>query len=220
MLDENIKEHWLSKREKYPMISESRSYEKPTLRSAAIVAALVLIIFGALSSFKGLSFQSESGDDALSVLGRFVLIALFVERGIEVFVELWRGASKNKIKHDIEVLKEERMGVKENPEEEKVIQNKVRELSEDLHFYQAVTMRISLWMGFLFGLLVSISGVRALDPLLSSPIGDAQGILFQGVDILLTASLIAGGSEGIHKIMTVYKRFMEGSEKRIKERDE
>lgn len=200
------------------MANETNPYDKPTLRVAAIVAMLAMVVFGAFSSFEGLSFQSESGDNALVVLGRLVLIALFIERSTEVFLELWRGALKNKKKHDLEFLKEEQRAFKENLEEEKLIQNKknIIKLSEDLFFYQAVTMRIALWTGFLFGLLISISGVRALAPLLSSPIGDAQEILFQGVDILLTAALISGGSEGIHKIMTVYKSFMEESDRKIK----
>jgi hypothetical protein len=201
------------------MIDNSNPYEKPIHRAVAIIAALILVVLGTFSPFAGLSFQPESGDSALSVLGRLVLIALFVERGIEVFVELWRGASKNKKKNDIKTLNEEKGRIKGNLEEEKRIQNKIDKLSEDLHFYQAITARISLWTGFMFGLLVSISGVRALNSLMTSPIGDTQGMLFQGVDIVLTAALISGGSEGIHKIMTVYKSFMEGSEKRIKERE-
>lgn len=202
------------------MINEVNPYEKPILRAVAIAAALGLLVLGAFSSFKGLSFQSESGDKALDVLGRLVLIALFVERGIEVFVELWRGAIKNKKKHNINFLEKEKSLIKGNVKEEKALQNKVRELSEDLHFYQAITIRISLWTSFLFGLMVSVSGVRALNPLLSSPTENTQGMLFQGVDILLTAALISGSSEGIHNIMTVLKRFMEGSESKIKVREE
>ena len=195
------------------MTSEtSNPYEKPVLRAAAIVAAVVLIVIGTFSSFKGLSFQSDSGDKALDVLGRLILIALFVERGIEIFVELWRGSKKNKKKHTMKILKEKFSGDMENPSYKK----DSHELSEKLHFYQAVTMRISLWMSFLFGLIMSISGVRALDPLLSSPVGGTQEILFRGVDILLTAALISGGSEGLHKIMTVFKRFMEESDRKIK----
>ena len=42
-------------------------------------------------------------------------------------------------------------------------------------------------------------------------------MIFQGLDILLTAALISGGSEGIHKMMNVYKSFMEVTEKKIQD---
>lgn len=200
------------------MAKESNPYEKPWLRMAALAGAAVLVAFGATSSFEGLSFQPENGDNALNVLGRLILIALFVERGIEVFVGLWRGAAKNQKKHKIDMCMEERKRVKGNIEEEKRLQDKLNKLTEDLGLYTTITVRIALWSGFLIGLLVSIAGVRALQPLFSHPVGETQAILFHGVDILLTASLISGGSEGIHKIVNVFQRFMEETERKAKGR--
>lgn len=200
------------------MTKTRNPYEKPWLRTAALAAALMLVTLGAYLSFDGLSFQPESGDNALNVLGRLTLIALFVERGIEVFVELWRGGSKSWKKHQLEELAEEKERVKGDVEEERRLQDRLNKLDEDLHLYQVITTRISLWAGFLFGLLMGIAGVRALQPLFTRPVGETQQILFQGVDILLTASLISGGSEGIHKIVSVFKRFIEESERRAKKR--
>jgi|OpeIllAssembly_1097287.scaffolds.fasta_scaffold259448_3 hypothetical protein len=52
------------------MAREKNPYEKPWLRTAALAVALMLVTLGAFLSFDGLSFQPESGDNALNVLGR------------------------------------------------------------------------------------------------------------------------------------------------------
>jgi len=193
----------------------SKDYGKPKLRAVAMIMAVALLVYGATAPFDALSFQPVGGDDALSVLGRLVLIALFVERAMEVLVELWRGAEKNRKKHEIERIQKALDEVSINAPGRNELEAELDIASEDLNDWRAVTTRIALWSGFLFGLLVSIAGVRGLEALFSTPDESMQTTLFQGLDILLTAALISGGSEGIHKITNVYKTFMEASEKKI-----
>lgn len=195
----------------------SEDYGKPKLRAVAIAMAVILLAYGAGSPFGALSFQPVGGDDALAVLGRLVLIALFVERGMEVLVELWRGAETNRKKHEVDRIEKAIEGASNDPQEESELEGEREAASEDLHHWKAVTTRIALWSGFLFGLLISIAGVRALDSLFSTPVDATQVVFFKGVDILLTAALISGGSEGIHRVMTVYKTFMEASERKLRD---
>ena len=59
------------------------------------------------------------------------------------------------------------------------------------------------------GLIISAVGLRSLQPLFNN--GDAawfktaQGHLFVAVDIFLTGTLLAGGSDGIHWIVALYR---------------
>jgi hypothetical protein len=83
--------------------------------------------------------------------------------------------------------------------------------------YKSDTRIIALWTSLLFGLLMSAIGIRSIEPLvivdLDSPI---QVIIFRCLDALLTGGLIAGGSEGIHKLIKVFLDFMEATSRQIK----
>lgn len=83
--------------------------------------------------------------------------------------------------------------------------------------YKSDTRTIALWTSLLFGLLMSAIGIRSIEPLvvidLDNPI---QVIIFRCLDALLTGGLIAGGSEGIHKLIKVFIDFMEATSKQIK----
>ncbi|WP_316395237.1 hypothetical protein [Bradyrhizobium sp. 33ap4] len=69
-----------------------------------------------------------------------------------------------------------------------------------------------LAVGFLFGLLVSGAGPRTLEALLDlSPVPPLQlsgshRTLFYGVDVVLTAGLLAGGSNGLAVIIEILKK--------------
>lgn len=196
-------------------MTRKNPYEKPELRAFAIAIALVLIVLAAGLPFDRLSFAIESGNTPLNVLARLVLVSLFIERGTEVFVELWRGSQKDFKKHSIELVQQHLQTGIHDIYEQHQLQEDLRLKSEDLHQYQAITKRVALWTGFLFGLLISLAGVRALSSLFSMPATQDQMVLFRSLDVILTAGLISGGSEGIHQIMTFYKKFIEASERKM-----
>ncbi|MGH7391519.1 MAG: hypothetical protein ACREM3_18970, partial [Candidatus Rokuibacteriota bacterium] len=84
--------------------------------------------------------------------------------------------------------------------------------------YRCVTRQIALATGLVLGFLVSGVGVRALgllvDPSLNG--SPAQAAAFRLVDGLLTGGVIAGGSEGIHRVATVFDNFMSATARRAK----
>lgn len=84
--------------------------------------------------------------------------------------------------------------------------------------YKSETRTIALWTSLSFGLLISTLGVRLIEPLMviddvTNPI---QINIFRCLDILLTGGLIAGGSEGIHKLIQVIIDFLEATSKQVK----
>jgi hypothetical protein len=71
--------------------------------------------------------------------------------------------------------------------------------------------------------MISGVGVRSLDTLLVPVQQGAlnsgiQGALFRCLDVLLTGGLIAGGSDGIHKITQLASTFFEETRNGIKDR--
>ncbi|YAG15769.1 MotA/TolQ/ExbB proton channel domain-containing protein [Nostoc sp. DSM 114161] len=84
--------------------------------------------------------------------------------------------------------------------------------------YKADTRTIALWTSLLVGLLISAIGVRSIEPLvIIDSNNQIQLVIFRSLDALLTGGLIAGGSEGIHKIIQVFINFMEATSQQIKD---
>jgi hypothetical protein len=86
----------------------------------------------------------------------------------------------------------------------------ISSLSEAEGCLNAVMQRedqVRLMVGLFASLLVAAVGVRALGSLISSP--DQASAYFNVVDVLITASLLAGGSQGIAQITEVIRKVLE-----------
>lgn len=88
--------------------------------------------------------------------------------------------------------------------------------------YKSQTRKIALWTALTFGLLISGVGVRSLDtlvqPVQGSLYSGAQSFLLHCLDVLLTGGLIAGGSDGIHKITQLFSTYFEETRNGLRDR--
>jgi hypothetical protein len=89
---------------------------------------------------------------------------------------------------------------------------------EILMKYKTETQRWSVPSSFILGLLIASFGVRVKDqfiipPDVSTPNAPGANQLwwFHVSDIVLTAALLAGGADPIHKLMDAFRKFMEAS---------
>ena len=74
---------------------------------------------------------------------------------------------------------------------------------------------LRLRLGFVFALVISAVGVRALAPLFTLASTSAeQSYAFRAIDVVLTAGLIAGGSAGINTIADLLGRYIEASRRK------
>lgn len=169
-----------------------------------------------------LAFGNFGTTEILQLLSGLFVVSLLLERSLEVFVTAWRGPHTAEL--DLTV------GKQRNQLEEikKVAANDataaaaaLAQAEEERTNYKSDTQRAALWSGLTFGLLVSAVGVRSLQALVDgaalSKASHLQVVGFHLMDALLTGGLIAGGSEGIHKITQVFTNYMESSAKRIKD---
>ena len=98
-------------------------------------------------------------------------------------------------------------------------------LTQSLTHYPNLSkfMGPSPWTSLIFGLLISAIGFRALQSIVDieawKGITGNQLNAFYLVDILLTSGLIAGGSDGVHKLMQIYSTFMDASNEKRKGAD-
>ena len=141
---------------------------------------------------------------ALTQLGILYIVALFVERALEVLIKAWRQGGR--------LLLEDKLRLEDNDEAK-------AEKEKNLAQYKSGTQRRALLAGFTLGILVSLGGVRLLGPIFDLSGGGASGFqaaVFQFADIVITAGLIAGGSSTIHEIMALIDDFLKASRKRAK----
>ncbi|AFY35055.1 hypothetical protein Cal7507_4694 [Calothrix sp. PCC 7507] len=112
--------------------------------------------------------------------------------------------------------------------------NKIKPQFDDLNFvindlnkkerqrisYKSDTRIIALWTSLSLGLLLSTIGIRSIEPLVvvDDVVNPIQIIIFRCLDALLTGGLIAGGSEGIHKLIQVFIDFLEATSRQVKDK--
>ena len=89
----------------------------------------------------------------------------------------------------------------------------------DLSRYKEVTARIAFLIGLSAGILISIVGVRVLDPLIDFDTTMATALqvsVFKFADIVVTGGLIGGGADGIHKLVSVITDFLDQTRAKIR----
>uniref|UniRef100_UPI002FE20A4D hypothetical protein n=1 Tax=Phenylobacterium sp. TaxID=1871053 RepID=UPI002FE20A4D len=86
-----------------------------------------------------------------------------------------------------------------------------RGAQDELDQVKARKARVRMAAGFVFALAIAAAGTRTLEGLMEPPAKDLidQLALFRGADIVLTAGLLAGGSDGLARIIDALKELIE-----------
>jgi len=159
-----------------------------------------------------LAFGQNILKDLTSMLGYLMLMSLFVERTIEVFLSAWRSAGADQLDREItETGKRivESSATSLDNGDLPQLKKELRSLDMKRTEYRADSRYISQWLGLGIGVLVALVGVRTLGNIVVvSGASELQVGIFVIVDIVLTGAVLAGGSEAINKIMKVYNSFM------------
>ena len=179
-----------------------------------LVVLILLFAIAMLGAWRSdiVRFVPISGEDVVDLLTPLILIALFIERALEVFVTGWRSLRKDQLSTMVDVAKSSGAGV--------------AEAETALDDYRRQTQRIAFLSAAAAGAAIAIVGVRVLEPLTDVQLAqklwrdDPGGIGYQGfgfrlVDIVLTAGLLAGGAEGIHRVMTLFLDFVSTTRERV-----
>jgi hypothetical protein len=161
-----------------------------------VVIAMMLISGAGLVGTVTIN-TSLTMDDYGSLLANLLLIALLVERFIEVFVGILRRHGKVEKRRAIDTAAR---------------RSDKAEAETAMAIYKSRTNTIAMNVAFGFGLVVSLAGVHTLGVIFDAgELRGTQQFLFQVTDILLTAGLIAGGSNGINKVTGVFGEYLQKS---------
>ncbi|NIM16772.1 MAG: hypothetical protein GTO45_32685 [Candidatus Aminicenantes bacterium] len=190
----------------------------------------MLIIIAAFYFTVGfVEFRKDIGSSIGTILGSLLIISLLLERALDVFLTTWRAEGSERLDSEIKEIKQKidqlkKAGKADTDPDVKTEMGFLSQKNQEKLTHRSKTRIIAMWSSLILGVIVSAIGFRVLatlvDPGSYTGMEDKQKNFFDFVDILMTGGLLAGGSDGIHKIMDLYRVFMEGSSARVKSKSE
>jgi hypothetical protein len=199
-------------------VTEGMSRFKPAWNTRVQIIMYVTLV-GALASTAfyapGLiRFWPFSVAEFVQRIFPLFLVSLFIERAIEVFVTAWRGPESAIRDRQI---KELRKAIKDGKGE---LITELARVSAEKEYCRSRVQRIAFASGVGLGIVISSVGVRALglfvDPASFGTLSPKQQASFNMVDVLLTGAMLGGGSDALHKLVSVFTTFMERTAKQTR----
>ncbi|MEM7794173.1 MAG: hypothetical protein AAF579_06920 [Cyanobacteria bacterium P01_C01_bin.118] len=170
-----------------------------------VVLACGLLYF--LLPMDPLAFQPTIVKVVLQQLTILLLIALFLERVLELYKLSYLAPEKERLAAEVEQC-QLRLETLSSGTSDRIqtAQQSLFKAEDSLRLYKSAMRRNLLQTAIAFGLLIGLVGVRSLEgafyiPKPESTLDFFRCYLFRLLDLILTAGLIAGGSEGIHGII-------------------
>ena len=196
--------------------------EKMNLIVVWMILAILLVGGLVLASNVGhLSLNKNLGaGDVTKLLATFFVLALFVERTLEVFITAWRGEKTVKGEDELQTAKQ---ALAQNPADT-TLQASVKDKTEWSVGYKCETQAIALRAGLVLGILIAAVGIRSFD-IFVAPLTvvhedtfwfNMQAGTFNVVDVLVSGGIIGGGSDAIHKMMNIITEFFDATAKKVK----
>jgi len=193
------------------------------------------------SEFSGLNFKPFQASDIMGDLTALFLISLFLERTLEVFLASWRDFGRKKLEQEAAHADADAQAaaaakdaaekaLAASPGDPKAIaalaaaaaalqdaQRLVLTRQHELDDYKTQTARASFVCGLVAGVVIAIAGARCLSPLLETlpPAGSPQLLVVTIVDVVITAGLIGGGSDGINKLVSVVTDYLDATRDKV-----
>ena len=198
------------------------------LNLAAFVVVVVLggVVVATLRPL-ALVFRDNGITQVTQLLLSLILVSLFIERTIEVFITAWRGPQSRMLESTMRTHQAHMAALSKSPETAAERETAMAQTSQDLESasqaamqYKNTTRSWALWAGLMLGLAISLAGVRTLNSLVTpdsyAGLSVSQKNFFDLVDVVITAGLVAGGSNGLHSILQVFIDLAENTSNRIK----
>jgi hypothetical protein len=174
--------------------------------TAAACGLFAVYLANSIPEARGLAYSPEGLQNIGQVMAPLILLALFVERACEVVISAWRDHGAQVLQHKVEAAA---------PASAPFAQ-------QTLDLYRVHTQKLAFIITFTLALFGALVGVRAIEPLLATGLLDglkaanaAQYLWFHRFDIVITALLVGGGADGMHKIVSTFTEFLDSTRRRV-----
>jgi hypothetical protein len=180
--------------------------------SSTVVLGLAIVSVGILvkrhAEPSPVPFSEFDVHVVLNVLGGLFVVALMTERAVEVIISVLRDADAQVLSSAINAttanLTAAKLEVPPVQVEINGLEALLAQQQKTLDDYRIDTRETTYCISFTLGVAMALVGVRGLHGLLgSAPVSG----WFSLVDILVTGAVIAGGSDGIHQMVTAVLDF-------------
>lgn len=178
----------------------------PIIGTICVVLLVAAVVYFA---FSGVDITDDWMSKVWPLLGSLFVIALFMERAIDVFLSAFRAGGADMLDLKISIRQKELSGVDRLSDPGKKISAELENLLTERSLYRVHSRQWAQWGGLLLGLLVAFIGFHALESLVDPEYvnlmkSTSHYRFFIAVDVLLTGALLAGGSNALNQIMKVY----------------
>jgi hypothetical protein len=180
---------------------------------ALAFALVILIVFCTLLKWDGIEMTVQLSQLA-GLLAPVAFAAAVVERGVEILISPWRDTEATKLENTITAIKArtaDAAAAAQNAED-------LKKATDELAEYRGTTQRYAFGVSLILSTLTSVAGVRALGPFVVNGALDAlkksgspQYGFFLGLDVALTATLLAGGADGVHSVVSAVTTFFDST---------
>ena len=187
-----------------------------------IVGTIVLILLLSLIlvTREAVKITDFGPNEIFQLLTVIAFVATLQHSAVEVFISTWRDPEEEDMNAELERY-DERLKAPKLSEENRV---KINEARKDVELrkkkYKAGTRKVALWASLFLGVFISVVGVRALESLVSpaeiAKLSEYQALGFRLMDVLLTGSLISGGTEGVHQVTNIFGNFLNSTAEKAK----
>lgn len=177
------------------------------IQSVLLLMVAAVVILTLWFRIPPVPFFPFSAVDFVQLMTPLVMLALFFERAVEVFLTAGRGEGAGAIALEIS-----RLGKLQKAGDQAIADQLVSKQQEEAA-YKAKTQRIAFLATFLLGIIASALGVRAIgmfvDPAALNGLSAAHQRLFNTFDVVVTGGLLGGGADGMHKLVSVFTSWMD-----------
>jgi hypothetical protein len=199
-----------------PMKAPARVLSGTAVKVAALLIAITAAVLSIWLKPALVSFWEFTKEDIVRLFTQLILISLFIERAIEVLLTPWRGTEADKLAAHVKHMKR---GADGNAGGTVAVAAAEQQMLE----YRGETRQLAFLMALAFGLTISAVGIRGLqfiaEPQAFSKLSAGQTAIFVVIDVILTGALLAGGADGLHKVVSVFTSFMDQTANRSKTGD-
>ena len=156
-----------------------------------VIGGLWFTAWSTVDKFDQVLFNPVTTASIVGLLLPLIVVATFIERAVEVYVNTSREPRKKDLEREAEDGED---GAKEKLEK-----------------YKSATRREAFLASLTLGTVIAIIGVRVLYPLTNfdHELEGSQGQWFGLIDIVLTGALLSGGAEPIHKLMSIVTGYLD-----------
>ncbi|OLB84468.1 MAG: hypothetical protein AUI12_13520 [Acidobacteria bacterium 13_2_20CM_2_57_6] len=179
------------------------------------VILVIIMIFPVAYWLKpqNVQFWEFKQEDVVRLFTQLILVALIIERALEVILTPWRGPEAERM--TAELQHHDQLAKSGNP----TAQDNLQKSKLDLTDFKCKTQNLAFKVSFVLGIIVASFGIRTLAPLVEpnafGKLPHLQQVGFAALDVLLTGALLSGGADGLHQVLSLFLDYVGKTRDRV-----